>query len=574
MVRHPRVRRPGQPGVRDTQHLLNALSALYQLLRTPRPIDDLLQAILDTALRFVPGAQRGSLLVLGDAHLCYRAVVGYDLEQLRAVRFPADLTFSAFLGNDRSAQIYDYTAWDALNLDAATVALLREYGHIDAIRSSLITSILVGERVYGALVLDNLRSHAPFPARARSLAQLLADQAGTLLEQAELLEQVRQANSQLQEAERLATLGRFIAGIAHEINNPLTAVLGYADLLALKGLDAEGQDLLVQLRAGAERVRGTVRNLQLFARQQRNDTTLVDLNGLIEQAMTLKRSELKGDQISVQYERAEELSLIGADGGALSQLLLQLIGNAQYALRDQPVPRQIVIRSQALLQDPDPLIRVSIADNGPGVPAVVRNRIFEPFFSTKPAAAGAGLGLSICRKIAADHGGKLWLEPTTSGATFVLELPLARTVDATSSPAGAQLHSSAVEQPRRTGVMPQGLLVLVVDDDPAVATLIRRALSGSNRISVAGDGLAALEQCALEPFDVILCDLKMPVLSGPEFYQRLLVRHPQLAANLIFISGDTTSPETQTFLKACGRPILNKPFSTAELHGVILGGKG
>lgn len=568
MTRFRRTRRPWRPSVRTTHQLLTALRALYDRLRTPRPLDDLLQAILDTALQCIPGAQRGSLLTLADDKLRYRATVGYDLEQLRGVTFPAERVFEAFLPNGRSAQVYSYAEWDTTNLDPANVAILREHGGIALIRSSLVTSILVGGRPFGTLVLDNLHSHAPFPASARALAELFADHAGTLIEQAELLEQVRQANSQLQEAERLATLGRFIAGIAHEINNPLTAVLGYADFLALKDLDPEGQELLGQLRNGAERVRGIVRNLQLFARQQRTGAALVDVNQSIEQALTLKRSELKTAQIQVVARCAKNLPAIWGDGGGLSQILLQLIGNAQDALRDQPLPRQMTISSHLLSEVEPNRIQVRVIDNGPGISAALRNRIFEPFFSTKPSTAGAGLGLSISRKIAADHQGVLRLDAGADKTTFVLELPILPTPHHTPAPPPGERPPN--EHMRLPTTALQGLLVLVVDDDPAVVALIRHALSGSNRISVAGNGQEALSLCAIEPFDLILCDLRMPVLSGPEFYERLRRRNPDLAASVIFISGDTTNPETRAFVETCGRPLLHKPFTSAELHAMML----
>ncbi len=566
MAKFRRARRPWQPGEWSTRKLLDALSELYQLLRTPRPIDDLLQAILATALHCVPGAQRGSLMVVADNQLRYRATVGYDLEQLRPVGMPADLIYTTVLHCKRSVQVYDYTEWDAANLDAKTVAILREHGNIEAIRSSLVTSILVSGRFYGTLVLDNLRSYAPFPAKARTLAQLFADQAGTLIEQAELLEQVRQANSQLIEAERLATLGRFIASIAHEINNPLTAVIGYADFLAFKGLDQESQELLAQLQSGAERVRMIVRNLQLFARQQKNGASLVDLNLLIEQALTLKRGEFTLDQVMVRHKHAVDLPLLWADGGALSQVLLNLIGNAQYVLREQPLPRLLSIRSQVVGDAPAQYIQVSFRDNGPGVAPTIRERIFEPFFSTKPTHAGTGLGLSICQKIVTDHDGRLWLAPSDTGATFVMELPVRPAPESAAATADARVQSSISSV---KVVAPQGLLILVVDDDPAVVAMIRRSLSGSNRISVAHNGLEALTLCTIEPFDLILCDLKMPVMNGPEFYERLLQINPLLATNVIFISGDTTNPATRSFLETSGQPLLSKPFTPTELHAAI-----
>jgi CheY-like chemotaxis protein len=179
-----------------------------------------------------------------------------------------------------------------------------------------------------------------------------------------------------------------------------------------------------------------------------------------------------------------------------------------------------------------------------------------------------GLGLSICQKIAADHDGALWLEPTAAGALFVCELPVR------SPPTGEAPVSTSQTQPVVTAPVPlppalQNLFILIVEDDPAVVGLLRRALGGPNRLSIVGNGRDALARCAIEPFDLILCDLKMPVMSGPEFYERLLQAHPDLAERVVFISGDTTNPATRTFLQASGRPLLAKPFTLSEVYAAI-----
>jgi two-component system NtrC family sensor kinase len=534
-----------------------ALIDLYQLLRAPRPIDALLQAILDTAIAYVPGAQRGSLLVLDSGSLRYRATYGYDLEQLRAVSFPASLVREYIVGSGTSAQVLDFSEWDEANLSPETNRILREHGHTAQIRRSLMTPILVSGRFYGNLVLDNLRDHAPFPASAETLARLLAVQAGALLEQALLMEQIRQASTMLVESEKLASLGRFIASIAHEINNPLTAVIGYADLLADAGLNDESREMLGQVRAGAERVRIIVRSLQIFARQQHSGQMAVSLSLLAEQALTLKRGDYALDEIEVRANLPADLPMIWADGGQLSQVLLNLLVNAQYALRQRLPPRLLTVRAWA----EGPRLLLSVADNGPGIAPEALERIFEPFYTTRPAGQGTGLGLSICEGIIGAHGGAITVRSTPgAGAEFIVDLPAPPLPPAAPGPALA-----------RRAQAPAGLAILSVDDDPVVRAVLRRTLGGANALTIAERGEEALRLIAAQPFDLVLCDLKMPGMGGDALYRRAAVERPAVAGRFLFISGDTSSATAQTFLAEVGRPLLAKPFTAAELFDAIAG---
>jgi signal transduction histidine kinase/CheY-like chemotaxis protein len=541
-----------------TRRLLQALLALYQLLRAPLPLDSLLQALLDTAVRCVPGAQRGSLQVLEGDRLYYRAAHGYDLEALRQVSFSA-AAVSTLHGDAPVSQVDSFDSWDEANLDPEEHRILRAHGATSVLRRSMIGTINVGGRFYGKIVLDNLRSHRPFPPEAETLARVFAEQAGLLIEHALLMEQLRQTNAQLIEAEKLATLGRFIASIAHEINNPLTAVMGYAEFLAQAALSDDDAEMLAQLRHGAERVRTIVRNLQLFARQQKSGLSQLSLNQLVEQTLTLKRGELALGQVTVSLELDQLLPFTWGDGGQLGQVLLQLIANAQHALGQSPTPRLLTIATTLREAQASQELVLRVADNGPGMAAALRERVFEPFFTTKPAGQGAGLGLSICQGIIADHGGEIELESAPGlGTTVTVRLPLRPTPV---TPASAEAGHSA--RP------PEGLRVLLIDDDPAVAEVVARSLRSTNSVSVAQSGAEGLRLAAEGSYDLLLCDLRMPEMDGLEIFAKLAASRPELAARLLFMSGDTSSPSAATALQASGRPLLSKPFRPEELYAAI-----
>lgn len=558
MSRRPRLH--SRHADKYARRMLQAMLDLYQLLRAPRPLDELLQEILVTAVRCVPGAQRGSLMVLEDGRLHYRAALGYDLEALRPVTFPVDQVDS-YVGGRRVAQFDDFQRWDEEHLSPAANSILREHGFIDQIRRSVVSSIRVEGQFYGTLSLDNLHSHRPFPAEAETLARIFAEQAGALLEQALLIERLRQTSTQLIEAEKLASLGRFIANVAHEINNPLTAVLGYAEFLNQADLASEPAAMLGQLRFGAERVRAIVRNLQLFARQQVSGLTQVSLNLLVEQILTLKQGELTHDQIELQMVLDPELPYTWADGGQLSQVLLNLLANAQYALRECPLPRCIRVETRLVASDGQPRLLVHIRDNGPGMTPEVQARIFEPFFTTRPAGQGTGLGLSICRVIVAEHGGTIEVVTAPGeGAHVTVSLPV-RLAPAQPQP------PAPFERPR--ALKPRGLRVLLIDDDPSVVEVVLRALEGSNTVDVAMSGRQGLELATDRPYDVVLSDIRMPELGGIELFQVLQAQCPEVAKRLLFISGDTGSVETRAALIATGRPLISKPFWPEELYAAI-----
>ncbi len=560
-----RIRRSRRYPDRHVEQLLQSLLDLYQLLRTPLPLDDLLQTILDTALAWIPGAQRGSLLVRDGDYLYYRAVRGYDLLQLQQVRFPVAAVHAMFAADQRTMQIQGFEVWDSAHLDAHANFILHTYGHIGQIRRSLMAPINVSHQLYGTLVLDNLRSHAPFPLKAEVLARLFAEQAGGLIDQALLLDQLRQANTMLVETEKLASLGRFVASIAHEINNPLTAVLAYAEFLSQNPLDTESRQLLMHLLDGAERVRIIVRNLQIFARQQKSSYAEVDLNLLIEQTLTLKRADFALDQIEVRCLLHPDLPCTWGDAGQLSQVLLNLLVNAQHALHERDGQRIITVQTQLAGEggsaDPTRLL-ISISDNGPGIDPEIIHRIFEPFFTTRPANQGTGLGLSISYGIVANHGGHIWaLSSPGEGATFCIELPIC--IEPPSLDGAAALPRVSRPSP------PQGRHILLIEDEPLVVQALQHALGQANTLVIARQGAIALQYIVEQRFDLVICDLRLPGMNGLVVYQQVQVLVPQLARCFLFITGDTNGPIVRTVLRQTSCPLLAKPFTPSELYLAI-----
>lgn len=546
---------------RSSERVLHALLDLYRLLHAPRPIDSLLQEILTTAISCVPGAQRGSLLVRESEYLHYRATSGYDLEILRQVRFPVADIHALVPGKQRIMRGHEYEVWDRQNLSQTSYEILLTHGHIAQIRRSLVTPIMVGEELYGALLLDNLRDQRPFPAQADTLAQVFADQAGSLIEQALLLDELRETRTMLVESEKMAALGRFLAGVAHEINNPLTAVLGYADFLAQQPLDPETRDMVENVLSGARRIRTVVSNLQLFGRQQHSGPSSINVNQLIEQTLALKQLDFTVKQIQVDVNLAAQLPETWADAGELSQVLLNLLTNAEAALMKQPRHRRINICSRQASTPEPPILLLEISDNGPGMPETIVDHIFEPFFTTRPAGEGSGLGLSICRRIINDLGGNIRVATAPgAGAVFTIELPLR-------AAPGGSADASRIAQ--NLPDPPTGRRILVIDDDPAIIDTLRLLLGRHNHLVTVQNSREGLHLAATGTYDLILCDLKMPELSGLDLYVMLQKTTPAAAERVVFISGDTSSQATRRQLEQTRRPLLPKPFAAGELYAII-----
>jgi two-component system NtrC family sensor kinase len=365
----------------------------------------------------------------------------------------------------------------------------------------------------------------------------------------------KQMEQQLLQVEKLSAMGELVAGVAHELNNPLTTVLGFAQLLKLDAA-AELKNDLETISQAAERCARIVQNLLTFARQRKPGKISVDLNQVINETLSLKTHQLNLDNIRVVRELAPQLPWVVADPFQIQQVVLNLVNNAQYAMAHANGGGQLLIRTRRS----DSQVTIEVTDAGPGMPPEVMNRIFDPFFTTK-GHDGTGLGLSVSYGIVRDHGGHIRVSSVPGrGASFYVELPIGT---------GAPRRAPQSMQPNDNGTGP-GMRVLVVDDEEHILALIRRVLQAEkHRVEVAADGAMALEMIARESYDLMLIDLRMPGINGRMLYERLSTMRPELVQRVIFITGELVSPESQAFIRLTGCPLIRKPFALDELRQVV-----
>lgn len=394
-------------------------------------------------------------------------------------------------------------------------------------------------------------ARAPDPARDAALDSLFEGLPLTLLEQ----------------AQKMATLGQLVSGLAHELNNPLSAILAFSQLMQrderLPPDVHRDADLLMQ---EADRTRRIVQTLLDFARQPRPERQPSAIGELVERALDLHAYALATGRIEVVREIPDDLPVIEVDSSQILQVLLNLLANAIYAMRETgtggtlTVTARVATRSDAHGEH----IRLSVTDTGPGVPPDVRPRMFEPFFTTREPEEGSGLGLSVSHRIVVSHGGRLWYEPAADGLTsFVMELPARSPVrSAAGHPGGAAPEASSAQ--RRVGH------VLAVDDEPSIRALLRRALERAGHdVAVAGSGQEGLEMVASRTPDVMLVDHRMSGMDGVECCRTAFERWPELRARTVIMSGDGQNPTLHEFAARHGLRVLSKPFDVATVGRVV-----
>ncbi len=383
----------------------------------------------------------------------------------------------------------------------------------------------------------------------------------------------RRLQEQLLQSEKMSAIGQLIAGVAHDLNNPLASVVGFSDLLSeASDVPPRLAEPLAVIRQEAERASAIVRNLLSFARRQEGERQLQSIRPILESTHQLLRNQLLAGRIELTLEFEPGLPEVEVHANQIKQVFVNIINNGAQAIagaRPQAGGRiQIVTQCQ-----PDG-ISVSIADNGPGIPEALAQRVFEPFFSTKSEGEGTGLGLSICLGIVKEHGGSMSLDPggagSGRGATFTVELPAGERRGLSPARPGAgepepSVTAVAAERPER-------LRVLVVDDEPHILHYMQATLeSWGHEVVLARDGSQALKRALMQPFDLIICDLRMPRLGGREMFHTLARMHPTVADRIIFATGDTVRGDTLQFLEELGRPFLQKPFKLDALRRVLAG---
>jgi len=366
----------------------------------------------------------------------------------------------------------------------------------------------------------------------------------------------RRLQDQLIQSEKMSAIGQLIAGVAHDLNNPLASVVGFSDFLAEAGEVPERlAEPLQVIRQEAERAATIVKNLLSFARRQEGERRRQPIKPILESTLQLLANQLMASRIEATLRVEAGLPDVEVNGNQIKQVFVNVINNGAQAIAETGQGGRIWVTAKRWLDG----VAVSVTDSGPGIPEEIAARVFEPFFTTKPEGKGTGLGLSICQGILKEHGGRLTLEAKPgAGATFIVELP------GTTPPAAEPERAAEPRAPARK------LRVLVVDDEPPILHYMSATLeSWGHTVEVASDGQYALERALVGAFDVIICDLRMPHLGGRDMYHKLARQDPRTAERVIFATGDTVRGDTLRFLESLGRPYLHKPFTLAELRQVL-----
>ena len=495
-----------------------------------------------------------------DGTLHVLAWSGADAELLRGVVLaPGEGVAGRAVAERRLVSSRDMLEDPAVLLSESLRARLAGFRH----RAIVSAPLIARDQVIGALILaDDDRQYA---GEELQVLQTFADQAALALDNARLyasardsLDRLRETQAQLVQAGKLSALGQLISGVAHELNNPLSVIIGYGQLLAGRQLPDNVRRPLEMIVQQGDRMAKIVHNLLYFSRQRPPERARLDLHAIIEQTLALRLNQLTLSGIVVDRELAPDLPMIVGDAQQLQQIFLNLLLNAEQAITGGSTGGgRIVFRTRA--GDDGRVVRASVIDDGPGIAPETLPHVFEPFFTTKDVGAGTGLGLSVSYGIAQEHQGRLTVESRPGRTVFTLELPV-----------GPPAETTDVDAVDHTPVPGRGRRALVVEDEPGVRDVVVDLLEESGwRVDTAGGGRAALAMATQTSYALIVCDIRMPDGGGEEFYRRAVAHERALGERFVFITGDTANPAAWSFLGRASVPVIEKPFLTGALLDAV-----
>jgi len=419
------------------------------------------------------------------------------------------------------------------------------------------------ERTFGALAIYGSDAAGLDDAEIVLLSDLAVDLAFGVRALGIQAERAR-VTAQLAQADCLVSMGTLAAGVRHEINNPLayasSGVKAIAELLSAGPSDAEwvaeAQGILKEVGQGLERIRQTVQDLKLFSRGGQDVRRPIQIQEVLESTLHMAQDHIhRRARLVREYRPAP---LVVASEARLGQVFLNLIVNASQAIPDGAADvNEIRITT---CTDERGWAVVEVRDSGAGISPEDLARIFEPFFTTKSPGEGTGLGLAICRNIVEDLGGTIAVESVRGqGSTFRVLLPPMPEGDPAEDPTPAPRTRS-----KRKG------RILVVDDDPLMARSLKRTLEKEHEVVAETSSRAALGRLESgERFDVILCDVAMPQVSGPEFHAELSRALPEQARRVVFVTGGASTPGTAAYLESVGNRTVEKPFEAEALRRLV-----
>ena len=370
-------------------------------------------------------------------------------------------------------------------------------------------------------------------------------------------EELEKQREMLFQNEKMSALGELLAGVAHELNNPLSVVVGHSLMLKEEITDPDMAARIEKISNAAERCAKIVKTFLAMARQQPSNIEDVDVAGLIATAADVVGYGTPSDGIRVVQKIPADLPPVAADADQITQVIINLIINAEQAMRSSE--RGDLIELSARPKFDTGMVELTVKDNGPGIPKAIRARIFEPFFTTKEVGEGTGIGLAFCHRIILSHGGQIRLDQSDSTGTCMRIL----------LPIGAQSEFME-DEPEDSISSSRSLKALVVDDEVEVGELHAEILRREGfDVDFVSSGEEALRNLRSENYDVFLSDLNMPGVDGRKIYQALVAEFPHMLNRTAYVTGDTMGQASQALLGESGLPHLEKPVSPLELRTLV-----
>jgi signal transduction histidine kinase/CheY-like chemotaxis protein len=577
--RHARLARRSQEGIEAVQS-----ADLTASLELPKVLD----SILATAATLVP-ADLGHVFLYAEDTLSFGAALGPEGRMERPFAEPRHKGLTYQVARSGVPMVVQNIRRHPLYV-----------GSPSSWTGSIVAHPLkVKGRVVGVMSISRMQPR-PFEEEELRVLEMLAAQAAIAIENARLHQSVRdqllalqESQARLVQSEKMAAIGRLVAGVAHELNNPLTAIIGISQLTQSLLEAGEGGERLrhdlQRLVDEAHRAGRIVRSLLDFSRQKPTERRPVQINEVLTGTLKILAYDLDSRNIRRELNLADELPVTMADAHQLQQVFVNLITNAAEAM--QETGGGTLYLSSALVVSPlgaegGRSVRVIVQDTGPGIEASLHSQVFDPFFTTKPPGKGTGLGLAVCHGIIGEHGGQIWVESTSGqGAAFYVQIPVV------APPAAEPERAPAVAPPVAEADAGAGeataARVLVVEDEAVVRELLVRVLREQGlHVDACAQGEEALAR--LRPggperprrarasgdargsseYSLVVCDVRLPKRSGIELYQALRDDWGTVVP-FVFITGDTLSAETIGLLRSLGVPHLNKPFEIDEFVALV-----
>jgi signal transduction histidine kinase/FixJ family two-component response regulator len=543
---------------------LQALVGLYKLSQSifsAVRFDELLDRIIELTVQVLRADEASIMLFDERGRLYIAASTGLDDDIMRTTRIELYEPIAGRVAADGRPLILG----DEIN-DRHRAGDRRTM-----ISSSIVHPIVTRNKTFGILNVNRIAMPEQFTRADLEKATIFVSHIAQAIENAKLfeelerrVEELNRANEQLEyrqrqviQAEKLSAIGNLVAGVAHELNNPLTAVMGFSEFLLMADCPDEVKQPLSKIHDAANRCRRIIQNLLSFSREQESRHRLVDLNELAADVLEFSTRGLAdhGIQAVTQFETA--LPMVCVDPDRMKQVLLGMVHNAIAAMENWP-ERQLTLGTRSHRDK----VSLTVSDTGVGIPEEHLTKVFDPFFTTREVGQGVGLGLSTCYAVVERFGGTVRVESQVGhGTTFTIELPVSEP-----RPVETEYVPLETRRPSSRG------RVLVIEDEEDLCLMYEAALEQDGyEVALASSGADGIEALSRGDYDVIVLDMRMPGTDGGDVCAFIESNCPQTMKRVLFATGDTVSERTHWWIERTGQPVLNKPFRIQDLLDAVKG---